>query len=290
MKKQSQNFLSLLSFSFAQWSLVLMFLLTVGASRLFAQKMLPFGMLKKNGVSVAPLPAFGGKKEIHLGFERLLNDRNSLRLQFGFNYKNADPKLETFRRETLVHSEFRGCEENIVWFFIIPIGYENTCASPSADVKARTVKAYETAHFFGDLGYRFYFAPFYKSKVINGLYIEPGLRTGTRSTVSYTTFQGDSTTVDDVTSEVDIDGLPFILVGSTGTDIVQKIDRYQVDAVEKAADSDAYFQPNLKAGMQIAIGNFLSLDLGGQAFFQKGGHDAQAKLKFSPALRVGGWF
>jgi hypothetical protein len=259
-------------------------LLLLPVSFLFSQRTLPFGLMKKNAVFVSPVEALGKKKEILFGYERMLNDRNALRFHFGAALKNPDPNYETRRLETLMESEYRECTSETIWFLFFPVEHSSNCSSPHSDIRVRKEETYQTGHTYAGGSYRFYFSPFYKSKIINGLYIEPGFRAGRRTFSHYTFVSGDSTAVSTVTSQTEIAGLPFILVGTTGSSRVQKIETYRVESVKKSTYASSYLQPTLVAGFQASLGNAISLDFGGQISVKN------ARLKFSPALTAGVWF
>lgn len=288
--------------------LTLVTLSFLATSALEAQQVLSFASVKKNGIYIEPFAPLGTKKELRLGYERMLNRRVALNAGFGLWLKNDDPGLEEIASDRELYSFTRTGSSSLTWIFFIPVWNSSYSEPLPEETRSQESAQYLRSNYFGSFELKFYLSSNMGSKVPNGLYLSPGLLGGKKTFVNYEYAQGtynEREVYDEISGSW---GVP-VLLGSHSDEWKERVTVYEYEYRTKETEVKKFLHPYLRAGYQLPIGNFLAVDLSGQLLmgekkndvlqFPEGfehfipGYAAQqfkSRFRTSLALRVSAWF
>lgn len=245
--------------------------------------------LKKWGITVAPYQAFTEKREIQLGFEKADGRSGALEVNLGFRFTGSSaPKEDPYLHETFVSSEVKQVSKGVGLLLFIPIPVTGRDKDWTDKTERRTFHTDYNA--FATLQYKYYLVQAPNRSVQGGLYSTFGITAGKTGVSEYVYAEGQKGYVTELDREW-VDDFEWG-IGFIGTHKIVQEDIYDFTRLEIKQHHKSYLRPHLRLGYQLPIGQFLSLDLGGQAtmmgFF---GHKTTGQfLLVEPTARVGAWF
>lgn len=220
-----------------------------------------FPVVKKNGVTIAPIPAFKKDKEFHAGFERTIGQRSALDIDIGiqFQYKK-DPHYTTYDRQTFVRESDRLCYKNGFFLvFGVPIPTSEDC---DGLVEELTVSKEEFVRFHtsANIGYKWFIIPLWTNHMLNGFYLTPGITLRYADFIAYK--QAEGKVYDRMVTGEEMyvsEGLP-ILAGFYGTVVPIHEKEYDAAWMKKETFSKFYFNPSVQLGLQLPLGKRFTAD------------------------------